>query len=258
MTGSKVFGWHVRRDGTRCPDREAENAVLQHNDRAGFPYSDKSLGDLIVEALTHGLYTGDEESGVDWPTFEGTVLETLALELKVLAIALSGESADSEAFELFELDEVELVRLLHALARRAKAAHELAIRLREARWGHPSFGGESPEYLTPKPRPCIRPPASGVKTTERSAGTAPESRPRTGAAPEVVHGEKPSGGRRIVPRDVTARRIARLLSEIPEFTLEDDGDLTALFRLVTGFEPAERWLAKLREEVQAHLTEVAS
>ena len=55
---------------------------------------------------------------------------------------------------------------------------------------------------------------------------------------------------------MTARRIARLLSEVPDFSLDCDDDLAALFWHATGFEAAPRWLPKLRAEVRAHLGEV--
>ena len=63
-------------------------------------------------------------------------------------------------------------------------------------------------------------------------------------------------GARYVPRDQTARRIAKMLSEVPDLSLASDEDLAALFRHVTGFEAAPRWLPKLRAEVQAHMGEV--
>ena len=65
-------------------------------------------------------------------------------------------------------------------------------------------------------------------------------------------------GARFVPRDVTARRIARLVSECPDFDLNDDQDLAALFKHCTGFGAAPRWLPKLRAEARAQMGEVGS
>ena len=65
-------------------------------------------------------------------------------------------------------------------------------------------------------------------------------------------------GARYVPRDVTARRIARLLSEVPDFSLDSDDDLAALFKHTTGFDASPRWLPKLRAEVRAQMAEVVS
>jgi hypothetical protein len=133
--------------------RDSVEAAVLRSGNGGRSHH-RSLGDLIVATLTHGLYTGTPGGGVDWPSFEGTVLETLGLELKVLAIATGNggeEPLDSEAVELLSLTAEDMSKLLHALARRAEAAAELSRRLRTARWGHPSFGGESPEFTEGEP-----------------------------------------------------------------------------------------------------------
>ena len=53
-------------------------------------------------------------------------------------------------------------------------------------------------------------------------------------------------GYRFVPRDVTARRMAEMLADVPDLNLNDDGDLSALFRHAVGWDPAPRWLPKSR------------
>lgn len=85
---------------------------------------------------------GSPDTGRDWPTFENQVLRTAALDLKLLAIALHGESPESEASEPFELTDEGLSYALHALARRTEAPAALARKLRRARYGNPQFGGE--------------------------------------------------------------------------------------------------------------------
>ena len=104
MTATKrPVGWDIRGGGTMMPDRETQNAVRRQNDNPGGHYTDTSLGELIVQSLNHGMYVGTHDNGVDRPSFEGTVLETLALELEALAIAAGRESDNSEAVELFDL-----------------------------------------------------------------------------------------------------------------------------------------------------------
>ena len=70
-------------------------------------------------------------------------------------------------------------------------------------------------------------------------------------------GPRKGPGARMVPRDQVARRIARFLSDCPDFSLENDQDLAALFKHCTGFDAAPRWLPRLRAEVRAHMAEVS-
>jgi hypothetical protein len=154
MTDPKAhFGWLLRHDGSMYPDHDVERAVLQTNPNPSEQPYDVSLGDLIVQALCHGVCPGSPNHGEDWQTFENAILETLAVDLKVLTLACNSFEAESGETELWDLSHDEILRALHGLARRTDAAAKLARRLREARYGHPSFGGASEEVLVKMAKP---------------------------------------------------------------------------------------------------------
>ena len=132
-TTSGRLGWNIRDDGSRLPDHELEDVVLGQKETAE-RVCGMTAGDLVVQCLCHGLFQGTPTAAVDWPTFEGAVLQTLAVELKCLTMAIAGESPDYDAPELLELTEEELSKMLHALGRRAEAAvDQELVTLRAAR-----------------------------------------------------------------------------------------------------------------------------
>ncbi|MBN1605087.1 MAG: hypothetical protein JW940_00555 [Polyangiaceae bacterium] len=162
------LGWKVRHDGSLYPDDDVEAAVLAPNPNPG-PTADNrdlSVGDLIVRALCHGMCPGSPDRGEDWQSFENSVLETLAVDLRVLALAYNGGDAESPEAEFEGLTDDELLRAVHGLARRADAAAQLCQRLRQARWGHPSFGGASEEFLVKMAAPKGEEPEAEPKTEE--------------------------------------------------------------------------------------------
>jgi hypothetical protein len=126
----------TRSDGSRYPDHDEQCRFLADftdpdaDTGPGYAYN-VTVGDLIVEALI-GRDLIDAPTGAheDWESFEGALLGQVALELRVLGEAMEGDLPEEAAS-----------KYLKALARRTEAATELASRLRDARWGHPSFGG---------------------------------------------------------------------------------------------------------------------
>ena len=79
----------------------------------------------------------------DWQLVDNAFIETIATELKVLAIAASnGATAfEDDEPETLKLTEADVTRMVMTLHRRAEAAAELLTRIRNARIDHPSFGG---------------------------------------------------------------------------------------------------------------------
>jgi hypothetical protein len=137
---------NVRDDGSRMPDRKAELAVLADISDSdaetgkGYDYN-VTLGDLIVQALIgRPLYDGTTGSHEDWESFEIAIMQRMALELRALNIAMATElTTDDYPSDGFSTEQAcECVR---GMASRLEAGTELARRLRDARWGHPSFGG---------------------------------------------------------------------------------------------------------------------
>jgi hypothetical protein len=138
----------VRPDGSRFPNRVAQNAVLADiSDQdcssrgPGYDYQ-ITLGDLIVEALVGRDLNQDHDAHAEeWESLEHAMLRRTALELRALNVALAAGlmSDDDPPCDLFTTEDA--CELVQGLARRIRAGAELALRLREARWGHPNFGG---------------------------------------------------------------------------------------------------------------------
>lgn len=136
-------------DTAALPDYETERKALAdftdprssaRADSTHYIY-ERTLGDLIVDALAGRDLVDDVEFAPEaWESFECALLKRTALELKAanLALAVHLTTDDHAADGLSVADSCELLR---GLARRAEAAAEISKRLREARWGHPHFGG---------------------------------------------------------------------------------------------------------------------
>ncbi len=154
-------GFTTRRtNGSLIPDHDLEHAVLAPNPNPSMGLTDASLGDLIVQALVHGVILGPNyDLPDDWQLLDNAFIETIATELKVLAIAASNGTTPLESGEpeTLELTEEDVTRMLMTLHRRAEAAAELLKRLRSARVDHPSFGGrgeeDDPKAKTEEPLP---------------------------------------------------------------------------------------------------------
>ena len=138
----------VRYDGSRYPNREEDaKALADFTDPSsetgpGYIYN-RSLGDLIVDVLVgRDLIEGQTGHSEDYESFEHAVLRRVALEIRVANYALAvggGVSIDDHAGD--EITTAHVCEYLAGLARRVESGAELASRLRDARWGHPCFGG---------------------------------------------------------------------------------------------------------------------
>ncbi len=139
----------TRFDGSRYPDSDEEGRVLADftdpdaETGPGFGYQ-RALGDLIVDVLVGRDLIGDAPTGshFDWESFEAAMLKRVGLEIRAVNHALAtggGLTTDDHPGDTFTTEHA--CEFLRGLARRAEAGAELAVRLRNARWGHPNFGG---------------------------------------------------------------------------------------------------------------------
>jgi hypothetical protein len=138
------------KDAAAMPDSKAEQAALadftdprsSYDKDPGF-YYERTLGDLIVEALVgRDLCEDVADSPEAWEPFDRALLKRTALELKVLNNVLAVEGGlMADDHDADPLSQVEICEILRGITRRAQAGAELSSRLREARWGHPCFGG---------------------------------------------------------------------------------------------------------------------
>lgn len=136
-------------DCAALPDSKAERAVLADftdprssyfKGASGYQY-ERTLGDLIVDALVGRDLVDDLAQAPEvWESFEAGILARTALELKAANFGLAANGDDPD-YPTDDLTKGEVCELLRGLARRTEAAVELSKRLREARWGHPHFGG---------------------------------------------------------------------------------------------------------------------
>lgn len=137
-----------RKDGSRYPDfQEQMRALADFTDPAadtglGYAYN-RTLGDLIVDVLIgRDVREGITGAHEDYESFEQAMLKRVAVEIRLVNYALAtggGFSTDDHPTDAVTTEHA--CEYLRGLARRVEAGAELASRLRDARWGHPSFGG---------------------------------------------------------------------------------------------------------------------
>ena len=137
---------------TRYRLQEAELDVLrpltpEDADRGlGHDYQ-RTLGDLIVDVLAPGLdaWVDSDDAPADWAPLEWLFGQYTMLELRALSRAMeTGHPVAGEAAELsVKFTTLDASRLLTVITARMQGGLELAQRLRRARWGNPSFGGDA-------------------------------------------------------------------------------------------------------------------
>lgn len=132
------------------PDDDTEDSVLVDFTRSaeskyGYAYN-RTLGDLLVDVLSDSP-DGPNEQGdnepENWESLEHALMLSTVVQLKAANFCAANMGTQSDADERCAppLDEEEVARLLGGIAKRLQAGAELCVRLRRARWGHPTFGG---------------------------------------------------------------------------------------------------------------------
>lgn len=138
-----------RGDLTAYPDGDTEDDVLRDFSEGGeltYGYAyNKTIGDLLVDMMSDAEFgptqQGDNEPD-SWETLEHAFMMSTLVQLKAANFcAAHTSSADEEGVPAPALSKAELAMLMNGMAKRLEAGAELCVRLRRARWGHPTFGG---------------------------------------------------------------------------------------------------------------------
>jgi hypothetical protein len=178
---------HEREDGSASPDRGMEQAVLAESSQPLKPkYNyDRTLGDLIVEALVPNIRMDVKDSPEAWGTLDNNLLDITALELRAITIAMTHGDAGLDNALYSEFTPEDAARVIEAISRRLEAGAEISRRLREARWGDPRFGGggRSAKYYGDHPK---RQAAAEEEEEEASHESGTFERPQ----PEVAKPEE--------------------------------------------------------------------
>jgi hypothetical protein len=140
--------WEVRHDGSRYPNRGAEDAILGMVTDADAPTSigferNQTLGDLLVDLLAPDLVRDVAQAPQEWESIEHAFIVSTAREIRAVILAREAVKvavADDDYVSI-PFDDGDTTRMLDRIQRRMTAGAELMRRLRHARWGNPHFGG---------------------------------------------------------------------------------------------------------------------
>ena len=160
--------WEVRHDGSRYPNRGAEDALLGMVTDADAPTStgfehNRTLGDLLIDLLAPDLVRDMDQAPREWESIEHAFIVSTAREIR--AVILAREAAKMAVAEddyvTIPFDEGDATRMLDRIQRRMTAGAELMQRLRNARWGNPHFGGGETLAAESKSRTTLKQVGNG-------------------------------------------------------------------------------------------------
>lgn len=116
--------WEARPDGSRYPNREAEEAILAMRTPKGDTEADTmTLGDLILDALIPGW--------LSHRSFEQEFLIATARELRAVLVAAHEGMTGGDMVASFSRHDAD--HALHCITRRMEAGAELLYRIKAAR-----------------------------------------------------------------------------------------------------------------------------